>query len=252
MWTRRNPRPAPLEAGRDDGLPARGVSAHRGGARCRPENTLAAFRHAVALGVHQIEFDVRGTADGEIVVIHDATLDRTTDGAGKVCDRTLAELRRLDAAQGWRPEFAGEPIPTLDEALAVLPSDVWVNVQIKRGEPIARKVAERVVAAGRLDQAFLSCGNQDARVARAVNPRLRVCNLARQRTRAAYVDHAISTGAHFIQFHHLRGPLEPELADRAHAAGVRVNYFCAEEPTPAELEALFAAGVDFVLVDDVE
>ena len=111
---------------------------------------------------------------------------------------------------------------------------------------------ERVVAAGRLDQAFLSCGNQDARVARAVNPRLRVCNLARQRTRAAYVDHAISTGAHFIQFHHLRGPLEPELADRAHAAGVRVNYFCAEEPTPAELEALFAAGVDFVLVDDVE
>jgi glycerophosphoryl diester phosphodiesterase len=228
------------------------VCAHRGGAACRPENTLVAFRHAVELGVHQIEFDVRRTADGEIVVIHDPTLERTTTGEGRVCDRTLAELRRLDAGRGWGPDLAGERVPTLAETLSILPDDVWINIQVKRGEPVAGGVALAVLEAGRLEQAIVSCGNQDARIARAVHPRIRVCNLARQRTREAYVEHAIQTGADFIQFHHLRGTMEPELAERAHRAGLCVNFFCAPEPSAVDLEALFDAGVDFVLVDDLE
>jgi len=245
----RNPgSPAP----RDGGLPVRGVAAHRGGASCRPENTLAAFRHAIDVGVHQIELDVRRTADGELVVLHDPTVDRTTDGRGRVCDLRLAELRALDAGSWWRGEFAGERIPTLREVLTAMPPDVWINVQIKRGEPIACEVVLEVLDAGCLDQVILSCGNQDARSARAVHPRVRVCNLARQRSRPAYVEHAIETGAHFIQFHYLRGPLEPELAQRAHDAGLRVNYCCAPEARAPELLELFRAGADFVLVDDLE
>jgi glycerophosphoryl diester phosphodiesterase len=238
-------------------MPTRGVCAHRGGAFERPENTLAAFRHAGEVGVHQVEFDVRRTADGELVVIHDATVDRTTDGHGRVRDWKLADLRCLDAGRrGSGAEnlrgFAGERVPTLEEVLSVLPQDVWINVQIKRGEPVARDVARTVLDSGRLHQVILSCGNQDARIAKAVHPRLRVCTLSRQRTRASYVEHAILIGAHFIQFHHLRGPMEPLLAARAHGAGIRVNFFCSSNPSAAELAALFEAGVDFVLVDDLE
>jgi glycerophosphoryl diester phosphodiesterase len=232
-------------------LPKRGVCAHRGGPAEAPENTLAAFRRAAALGAHQIEFDVRSSADGALVVIHDETLDRTTDGRGPVRQRSLSELRRLDAAVGWHPRFRGEPIPTLAETLVVLPEDIWINVQIKRGEPIAEAVTRVVLDAGRRDQVVLACGNEAAASARRLDPEIRICNLARQRSRGQYVEHAIATGADFIQFHYLRGVMEPELAARAHAAGLFVNYFCAPFPELRDLHALFSAGVDFVLVDDV-
>ncbi len=230
-------------------LPPRGVAAHRGGAHTRPENTLAAFREALRLGAHQIELDVRRTADGELVVIHDETLDRTTNGHGPVARWTLAALRRLDAGSSYGPAFAGEPIPTLAEALSLMPQDVWLNVQIKRGEPIAAQAARLLVEQRRTHQAFLACGNAAAREARGVHVGLQICNLVRRRSREEYLQHALETGADFIQLHHLRGPPEPELVARAHAAGLRVNFVGG--PEPVDLEALFEAGIDFVLVDDV-
>jgi glycerophosphoryl diester phosphodiesterase len=80
------------------------VFAHRGGSRLRPENTLAAFEHALALGVDGLELDVRLSRDGEVVVIHDAALDRTTDTSGMVADRTARELERVDAAFSFAAE----------------------------------------------------------------------------------------------------------------------------------------------------
>ncbi len=88
------------------------VIAHRGGPALAPENTLAAFRRAIEEGVDMLEMDVQRSADGVLVVIHDTTVDRTTDGTGRVADLTLAELRRLNAGQG-------EPIPTFEEVLAL-------------------------------------------------------------------------------------------------------------------------------------
>lgn len=226
-------------------LPDRGVGAHRGGPQHGPENTLEAFRRADALGVHQIEFDVRRTQDGEIVVIHDASVDRTTNGCGKVEELCLEEVRRLDAG-------SGERIPTLSEALCTLPGDVWINIQIKRGEPIAAAVALRVIEAGRADQVLLACGNAAGRAAMGVHSGLRICNLARQQTRAAYLDHAVAVGSSFIQFHYLRGRVEPEIVERAHREGLSVNFVCAPKPSDHELLALFDAGVDFILVDDLD
>ena len=105
------------------------VIAHRGGAGLRPENTLAAFRHAAALGADMLEMDLRATADGVIVVLHDATVDRTTDGHGRVDGLALELLRRLDAGYRWTSDggqtfpFRGRAIlvPTLAEVLARLP-----------------------------------------------------------------------------------------------------------------------------------
>jgi glycerophosphoryl diester phosphodiesterase len=105
------------------------VIAHRGASGTCPENTLAAFRHAQALGADMIELDVQLARDGNVVVIHDWTLDRTTDGSGPVGARSLAELRALDAGAWFASAFGGERIPTLAEVLAEV--RIPVNVELK-------------------------------------------------------------------------------------------------------------------------
>jgi glycerophosphoryl diester phosphodiesterase len=95
------------------------VVGHRGAAGRAPENTRAAFRLGWELGADMAELDVRLTADGHPVVLHDATLDRTTNGTGPVAERTLAEIQALDAGARFGPAFAGESVPTLMEALVV-------------------------------------------------------------------------------------------------------------------------------------
>jgi len=81
-------------------LPGRGICAHRGAKDTHPENTLAAFREAIRLGAHMIELDASPSKDGELIVMHDLTVDRTTDGSGKISELTLAELKSLDAGAG--------------------------------------------------------------------------------------------------------------------------------------------------------
>jgi len=136
-------RPAPDAAFFAAELPGIQVIAHRGGATLRPENTLAAFAHAVAIGADAIEMDVRGTADGAIVCLHDATVDRTTDGSGRVDAITLDELRKLDAGHRWSNDggrthpFRGKGIrvPTLEEVFQQLPHQ-RMNIEMKRVEPV--------------------------------------------------------------------------------------------------------------------
>jgi len=119
------------------------VIAHQGGNHIRPDNTLLAFSHAVELGVDALELDVHATADGHLVVIHDDTVDRTTNGSGRVSELTLAEIRELDAAWNWpHHEDTGEHpyrgqgvrIPTLEEVLREFP-DVPMTIEIKQAEP---------------------------------------------------------------------------------------------------------------------
>jgi glycerophosphoryl diester phosphodiesterase len=120
------------------------VIGHRGAAARTPENTLAGLRRAKQLGCEAVEFDVRLTADGALVLCHDATLDRTTTGRGRVSAQFLAELRGYDAGVRFHPAFAGERVPTLDEALLVAAElDLAVNIEIKadRGRDYATAAA---------------------------------------------------------------------------------------------------------------
>ncbi len=104
---------------------------HRGASHDAPQNTLVAFRLANAYGADGYELDVHLTKDGVPVVIHDFTVDKTTDGTGPVAGFTLAELKRLDAGVKFSPQFAGERIPTLAEVFDVLPPQSIVNVELK-------------------------------------------------------------------------------------------------------------------------
>jgi glycerophosphoryl diester phosphodiesterase len=108
------------------------VIGHRGAAACAPENTLGGLRRAKALGCRWVEFDVRLTADGELILLHDERLERTTDGSGKARALTLPMIRRHDAGGWFGPSFADERVPTLTEAVGVLAElGLGANVELK-------------------------------------------------------------------------------------------------------------------------
>ena len=121
------------------------VIAHRGGAGLAPENTMAAFRHALELGVDGVELDVRLTRDRRVAVLHDRWVDRTTTGRGLVGTLTLEDLKSLDAGSWFGSGFAGERVPSLDEVFQELPQDFPIYVEIKaRGPGVGLLVAEVV------------------------------------------------------------------------------------------------------------
>ena len=123
------------------------VWAHRGASRYAPENTVPAFELAVAQGAEGVELDVQLSSDGQLVVIHDETLERTTDGTGRVVDHSLARLRTLDASAG-HDGFEGVRIPTLTEVLEVVaPTALTVNIELKNSEVDYPGLEEKVLAA---------------------------------------------------------------------------------------------------------
>ncbi|MEW5822068.1 MAG: glycerophosphodiester phosphodiesterase family protein, partial [Cyanobacteriota bacterium] len=124
------------------------IIAHRGFSAQAPENTIAAFDAAIKSGVPFIELDVTLTKDGELIIIHDDTLDRTTNGKGLVSEFTLEELKKLDAGEWFCREFKGEQLPTLSEVLDRYGNKIAINIEIKSQNdpdtPIVDKVVEMV------------------------------------------------------------------------------------------------------------
>jgi glycerophosphoryl diester phosphodiesterase len=120
------------------------IFAHRGSSAQAPENTLAAFKLALTQQADAIELDVKLSADGQVIVIHDSSVDRTTNGHGKVEDMTLAELKVLDAGSFRGREFAGEKIPTLEEVFEAVGKRMFINIELKnhrmRGEDLVETV----------------------------------------------------------------------------------------------------------------
>jgi glycerophosphoryl diester phosphodiesterase len=230
---------------------ATGACAHRGDMKNAPENTIPAFESAVKLGAHQIEFDVQLSKDGELVIMHDATVDRTTDGNGAVSDHRFEELRALDAGSWFGPEFAGTRIPTLRETLDAIPETILCNVHLKDSPGVAAEAAKLISELDRLDQCFLACTTAQADEAKAVAAEIKICNMSRQgEDRNAYVDLTIERKCDFIQIHKNNGTAGlREAVDRLHAGGVTVNYFGAQdEPT---IRTLAECGVDYILTDDL-
>ncbi len=228
------------------------ICAHRGDVSAAPENTLPAFESAVKKGAQQIELDVDLTKDGELVIMHDATVDRTTDGKGKVTELTFAEIRALDAGAKFSEAYRGTRVPTLREALALIPPHILCNVHLKGNTELARKSALLIQEMGRLEQCFLACELESVKAAREVVPAIKTCNMSRQAgNRAGYIDATIANKCEFIQLHQRDGHenLEAEVK-RLHDAGVTVNWFGAND-APL-IERLHRAGVDYILTDALD
>jgi glycerophosphoryl diester phosphodiesterase len=211
-----------------------------------PENTFASFEKAVELGVDAIELDVHLTADGELVVIHDHELHRTTDGQGIVGEMRLAELAAVDAGVSFGPEHAGQRIPTLSEVLAWAKGRCVLDVEIKGGPWPYPGIEERVVELIRrydmTNQTIVISFNHPtvARV-KALAPELATGTLWNCRP-IDPVAVAQEAGANAIL------PMWPfcdaDTVERAHAAGLSVHPWATSEP--AVVERLIGLGVDSI------
>lgn len=125
-------------------IPQPAIFAHRGASAHAPENTLASFELAVRQEADAIELDAKLTADGQVVVIHDQTVDRTTDGSGRVNQMTLAQLRQLDAGSHFAPAFHGEHIPTLEEVFDAIGKKIFINIELTNYASLTDSLPEKV------------------------------------------------------------------------------------------------------------
>lgn len=218
--------------------------AHRGASGRFPENTLKAFAAAMDAGAQMCELDVHLTIDGTVVVIHDETVERTTDGRGVVRSMTLEELKRLDAGIRFGGEFAGERIPTLEEAMTLAEGRCGLNIEIKSAG-VERKVCELIVGRRALATAMISSFDWDAlAVVRHFQPRVRVGLLASQWP-ARLVGAAFELKAESIN---PRSDIVTEdLCIAAHERNLSVYTWTVDEP--AEMRRLIAFGVDGIMTN---
>ena len=140
------------------------VYAHRGASGSAPENTMTAFKKALSIGSHGIECDVQMTKDGKLIICHDELLDRTTDGKGFIKDKTLEQIKTMDAGRWFGLEYEGERIPLLEEVLELVKqSDIYLNLELKTGivqyNGIEDKVVDMVKSYGILDKTVFSSFN---------------------------------------------------------------------------------------------
>lgn len=135
------------------------VVGHRGNVKFTPENTIPAFQKAIELGCDLVEIDVRESRDGHLVVMHDAAVNRTTNGTGRIEDLTLQEIKQLDAGSWFSPEFADTRVPTLDEALEYMKGKILPDIDFKAGSP--DKLIRALEKHGFLGKVTLYCGDWD-------------------------------------------------------------------------------------------
>jgi glycerophosphoryl diester phosphodiesterase len=140
------------------------VYAHRGASGSAPENTMSAFKKAVSMGSHGIECDVQMTKDGKLIICHDELLDRTTNGKGFIKDRTLEQIKTLDAGSWFGEAYTGERIPLLEELLELIKqSGIYFNLELKTGivqyNGLEDKVVDMVKSYGLLDKTIFSSFN---------------------------------------------------------------------------------------------
>lgn len=224
--------------------------AHRGASGVCPENTMAAFRRGLELGATGIETDVQLTADGKLVLIHDEELSRTTDGSGFVKDKTLAELKALDAGSWFGAKFRGERLPALEELLELLQdTDTVLNIELKNTTFLYPGMEEKVIAAvrefGMSSRVVLSSFNHYSLVTcKALAPDIRTGILYGDGLYRPW-DYAATVGAEALHAYHYA--VLPEFVAEAAEHGVRYHPFTVNEPQ--RMKELMKAGVAGIITD---
>ncbi len=237
-----------------DASPVRpSFTAHRGESHDAPENTLAAFRLAWQRGIKTVELDVRLSADRQLMVCHDADTLRTTGVRLVVAESKCSELQRLDAGSWKGPEWAGERIPTLDEALAELPSDCAYWIEIKSGPETAQPLAEALARADvQADRATVISFSDDAlrafsKIAPGYSAQLisgfRRTEHAWEPTLDELIGRGLALGVSALGVHH-EGPWTEEACRHVHAAGLALCVWTVDD---AELGCRMASlGMDAI------
>jgi glycerophosphoryl diester phosphodiesterase len=224
--------------------------AHRGSSRKAPENTLAAFQQAILDQASAIELDVHLTLDGEIVVIHDEKIDRTTDGRGWVKDLTLSEIRQFSAGKWFSETHRAEKVPTLREVLEMIEqSSVWLNIELKNNIVPYPKLEESVVAEieyfGMEKRVVISSFNHSSLVAlHAFRPKIPLAALYEASSGPLW-QKAKQLGVTAIHPYYLT--VSEEMVERCHQQGLGVRPYTVDHP--ADLRRLIDWGVDGIITN---
>ncbi len=227
--------------------------AHRGDSAHAPENTLPAFEQALQKGADGIELDAKLSADGQIVVIHDATANRTTDGAGKVSELSFAELRAFDAGAWFDAKFSGVKIPLLEEVFETVGQDKIINIELTNyhspWDGLTAKVCESIKRCGNAEQILLSSFFPfNLNIARRLLPQIPRGLLALPGARGLW---ARSFGFMFGDYQALHpniSDLRRESVQRAHRLKRRVHVWTAN--ASADVQRLRDWGADGIITDD--
>jgi glycerophosphoryl diester phosphodiesterase len=229
--------------------------AHRGFSGRFPENTLAALRGALDLGVDMVELDVTLTADDEVVVLHDQTLDRTTDGRGFVREQRWSEIAGLDAGSWFSPEFAGERIPTLVQALELVRGRALLNIEIKKEavtDRIEGGVTERVIDHVRATdmRAEVILSSYDPRAvaqARAIEPGIRRASLYNQKIHRGMSPTEVMDQVGAVVFSPSGKQVSPEMIADVHESGRKIMVYTVNRE--ADMRRMIDLGVDGIFTD---
>lgn len=233
-------------------MPRPQIFAHRGAKSVAPENTLPAFQRAVEMGVDGIELDVHCSKDGKLVVIHDETLEGTTNGTGKVGAYTAAQLARIDAGSHFSAAFAGVGVPTLDEVFDLVGQRCLVNVELKSEDPNGGDQAEPLIAmiAARnlYDQVIVSSFNPPSLIKmRALAPKVRLGLLYYLPMPSFLRDAWFSPIIRPEAIHPMHTLIDEELMAWAKAVGCAVNTWTVNDVP--EAKRLAALGVNVIMSD---
>jgi len=228
------------------------ICAHRGDPAHAPEATVAAFELAAKLGVEMVEFDVHMTADGELVVMHDPTVDRCTDGSGEIALMSLAQIKSLDAGIKFSPDFVGEKVPTFAEAVEALPSPIWLNIHLKTMDTTGNRGFEdrfmgefadlKLAGRAHVVHDYLESLVRVRRIA----PDTPCCWLPMCPDGAEYIRRSRLAGFNILQPG--RGMMSPAFCEAVHAAGMTANVFDAN--TEDDMRRYIDWGIDGILTDD--
>ncbi len=224
------------------------VIAHRGGAGIAPENTLAAIRQAIRLKADYVEVDVRTTKDGELVIMHDSAVDRTTNGTGNVRDLTLAEIRALKVKNAFGASFKDQSVPTFDEVLALCRGKVNVYLDHKDGDTARILDALRK---RRMERSVVVYGGVDGlRKWKELAPAIPIMpSLPGDYRRPGGIAEFASVCPAEVLDGHVTAWTKELVAD-AHAAGIKVYVdIMGPTDTPGGYAAALALGVDGIQTD---
>lgn len=234
-------------------LPLPAVIAHRGASAYAPENTLAAFELALRQGADAIELDAKLCADGNVVVIHDQTVDRTTASRGRVKEKTLTELRQLDAGSHFDVAFQGELIPTLDEVFKAVGQLTYINVELTNYNSLADELPYKVAALVKQHKltyrVFFSSFNPLAllRIRRLI-PEAPIGLLALPGIYGAISRSWIGRLLSYQSLHIEQGDANPNLVEATHRRDIRVFAYTVNNFR--DMQKLYRLGLDGIFTDD--
>ncbi|HZG71126.1 MAG TPA: glycerophosphodiester phosphodiesterase family protein [Chondromyces sp.] len=228
--------------------------AHRGATGYAPENTIAAFDLAVDMKADYIEIDVQRSKDGELVLIHDTTVDRTTDGTGKVGDLTFEQLRSLDAGSWKGEQFAGEPIPTFEEILDRYHGKIGILIELKAPElypgieeQVAEALKERNLDKPQNEKIIIQSFNfESMEKMNQLLPQVPIGVLTSKRADTTLEAlQEFSTYADW--FNPSYGIVTEELVNQVHSLGMQIGSWTVRSQEAADF--LFEMGVDAIISD---